>query len=409
MQGLLDGPRAALIDTLGSTATAREVVLSAIASRSPRVRHGITVLDADLAPTSDTLPVDWDSPGQVSYTYRPSAPDSGATAVTEVRRTCRLTLAGEVDDDVLLSNLFRVWTELQAPTGEWVRFHLITGLCTLPPRSDDGTVVRRQITIAPREHLFRARTLDDWQVVEAADDVLDTIRDDLADVFGITTSAFPVPAGASTLGEDMVFETGISYQAKWSRMLNGIGYDALTTTVDGLPTSQPLDILAARGPEWTYAPGDGRVVVPGSIEALSPELPNRLTFEARGPSLGSIPGNGLYILLNQSDGPASIDQRGWVLPRTIQAEAANQDELEAFGDAEAQRYFAGGGLRWTGQVGLNPLHDDRDVLEIVRPRLATTGVWNCTGWTYPLGRIAGEQSVLMSLSAELRVIPTEGV
>lgn len=397
MQPLLASPREDLTEAQ---------VLSAINSPSPSVRHGVDVLDSDLLPTGETLPVDPESGGSVTWSYRPSAPGSGATATVEVRRRCDLTLAGDVDDGLLLSRLFRVWAELRATDGTWVRFHLGTFTCTLPPRDDDGQVVRRRLTLAPREHLFASRLLEDSVTVLAADDVLTAIRDDLSSVFGITSTAFPEPAGASTLGEDYYFPAGTSYAEKWRRMLAGIAYDQVVTNVDGLPTAQPLDVLAGKGPEWTYAPGDGRIIVPGSVEALAPELPNVVRFEARnGPSLGGTEGNGFYTLVNQSDGPASIDQRGYEVFLAVQVDAASQTELEAYGDAEFQRLTAGGGLRAQVQVGLNPLHDDRDVVRLVRPRLGLSGDWNVTSWTYPLRRITDAGAVLMPLTCEFRVTP----
>jgi hypothetical protein len=399
VQPLLAAPREGLTEAQ---------VRSAIANPSPQVRHGVTVLDSDLVETGEALPVDADAGGTVEWSYRPDQPGTAASATTDIRRIATLNLAGDVDDGLLLSRLFRIWTELRATDGVWVRFHLGVFSSTLPARSDDGTVVRRRLTLAPREQEWRARTLDDWQVVVAADDVLDTIRADLAAEFGITATAFPEPAGASTLGADMVFKTGTSYYEKFSRLLNGIAYDQPITDENGLPTAQPLDVLAGKGPEWTYAPGEGRIVVAGEVDPAEPDLPNVIRFQARtGPSLGPTEGNGLYTLRNQSTGPASIDQRGREVFRLVVVDAANQPELESFATAEFQRYVAGGGLRWTGRVGLNPLHSDRDVVQLVRPRLGLSGVWNVTSWTYPLRRMTGEDAALMQMSAELRVTPEE--
>lgn len=398
MQPLLAGPRAGLTE---------EQVLGAIGSPSPMWRHGVSILDGDLNDTGQTLPLDLDAGGEVAWSFRPSAPDAGATETVGVRRTGRLTTSDAVSDGDLLSSAFRVWTKGLAPDGTWVRFNLLTGVATLPSRSDDGTKVAVGFNVAPLEHLWATRTLDDWETVAADDPVLDVIRDDLDTVFGVTQSAFPTPEGDGTLGEDMTFPAGTSYLSKWTRLLNGVGCDQPTTTAAGTPTSRLLADLAGKGPEWTYAPGAGRVVVAGSVDPLDPEVPNVARYVARrGPTLPE-EGNGWVTLRNESSGPASIAARGFEVFRLVQADASNQEELEAFAAADAQRLFAGGGLRAQVRVGLNPLHDDRDVVRLVRPRLGLSGVWWVTGWRWPIGRFTSAEAATMSLSAELRVDVSE--
>lgn len=394
MQPLLAAPRQGLTEAQ---------VLSAINGPSPSVRHGVDVLNGSLQPVAgETLPIDPESGGAVIWDYRPEG--GGATDTVEVRRRCELTLAGPVSDAVLLSRLFRVWVEMRATDGTWIRFNQGVFVSTLPGQDDDGTVIRRRLTLAPREHLFASRSLSDGVTVTATEDVLAHIRNDLSTVFGITATAFPAPSGGSTLGVSLFCPTGTSYAEKWRRMLAGIAYDQVVTTPDGIPTAQALATLAGKGPEWRYAPGDGRVVVAGSVEPLSPELPNVVRFEARnGPSLGATEGNGLYTRRNQSDGPGSINQRGYEVFRSVQVDATTQAELVAFGNAEFQRLVAGGGLRWAGRVGWNPLHDERDVIGIVRPRMGLSGVWQVTSWRLPLARVDSEGAVLMDLTAELRV------
>src|SRR5690606_8270494 len=126
----------------------------------------------------------------------------------------------------------------------------------------------------------------------------------------------------------------------------------------------------------------------------------------RGPTLPE-EGNGWVTLRNESSGPASIAVRGFEVFRLVQADAANQAELEAFAKADAQRLFAGGGLRVQVRVGLNPLHDDRDVVRLVRPRVGVSGVWWVTGWRWPIGRFTSQEAATMELSAELRVEVSE--
>ena len=84
--------------------------------------------------------------------------------------------------------------------------------------------------------------------------------------------------------------------------------------------------------------------------------------------------------------------------------AAPQSALEAFADAEQERYFAGGGLRFEGRIALNPRAGDRDLLDIRKPRLGMTeGVWQVTSWDLPMSDLSSEDGALMSITAERRV------
>src|SRR5690606_13766513 len=122
----------------------------------------------------------------------------------------------------------------------WVRWWLGVFMSTLPGRRWDRHVVRRELHLVPREHLWATRTLDDWQTVPGDAVVFDEIRADLADVFGITHTAFPTPEGETTVQEDMTFPAGTSFLAKWTRMAHAIGFDQPVTDEAGTPTSQPL-------------------------------------------------------------------------------------------------------------------------------------------------------------------------
>ena len=88
----------------------------------------------------------------------------------------------------------------------------------------------------------------------------------------------------------------------------------------------------------------------------------------------------------------------------VEVDADTQEALEAVADADSQRYFAGGGERFTGQVALNPRHGNRDVIGINLPRLATGGgAWLVTEWSMQLGDFTDAGSALMTVTAERRV------
>lgn len=398
MQPLLGGPRSELTEA---------IVQAAINSPSPLIRHGCDVLDPiSLDLTADTLPIDLDAGGEVRWAYRP---DGAATAAAEIRRTATLNLAGDpdaVDEDLLLTRLFRPWIEMLSPLGDvWVRFHTGVFHSTLPRLSDDGQVTRWVLDLVPREHLWRLDELTTTETVAAATDVLDLIRAELAAAGVEQTARFSTPDEATTLGEPLQFPAGTPRLEKWRRCLLAIGYDDLVTDEDGIPTAQPLGPLADRAPEVTYGPGLGRVLLAGSRSPIDPEIPNTIRVVARqGPSLGSIEGNGLWVWTNYNDGPASLLRRGFRVYRTVQVDATTQTEIIVAGRAEAARLAAGGGVRWQGRVGMNPLHSDRDVIGLERPRLGIDSeVHNVTSWTLPLRRATGVDAVTMPVTSELRV------
>lgn len=405
MQPYVAGPRSHL---------PLEVIKAARLSPTPRIRHGVDVLYRDLTDAPETLPLDMDAGGSVNWNYRPSDPAAGATRTVGVRRSATISLAGDVDDGMIVARLFRLWSEEQAPTGEWVRWWSGVFTAHLPRRSWDGRVVRRNLTLQPLEHLWATRATDDGETIEFDADVLTLIKADLADVFNTTDTAFPTPAGDRTLGEDLWIPANTPYLTKWTKMLNGIGLDQPTTDEAGMPTSVLLSELADREAEITYAPqGDvveaGRIKRDGSVKPLDPSLPNVVRFTARRtPGLG-LPeeGNGWVTFRNQSTGPGSIDKRGFEVFREISADASTQDELEAFGAAEAQRYFAGGGLRFEGTVAWNPRHSDRDRVELIREALDLDGDWDLTSWKLPRTRVSGEGAVTMPITAEARVVVTQ--
>jgi hypothetical protein len=402
VQPFLGGPRAAI---------PLEVVTRSLASPSPRIRHGVTVLDGALNETGEELPLDLDAGGHVNWDYRPTDAGLGATAVTGVRRSAELSIAGEVTDEFIVGRLFRLEAETQDHiTGTWVPWYLGVFTAHLPGKRWDGMVVRRTLELQPREHLWASRALDDWVTVASGTNPLDVVRTDLSDVFGVEDDEFPPTV--DTLVEDMVFETGTSYLDKWTRLFSAVGLDQPITREDGQPTALVLSELDAREAEITYAPqGEvedaGRIKRDGSIEPLDPSLPNVVRYVARrGPSLPE-EGNGWATFRNEDTGPGSITSRGFEVFRSVDADASDQSQLEAFGVGDSQRLFAGGGRRFVGQVGWNPAHSDRDVVSFIRAGLGIDGGdWLVTSWSLPLRRVDGESAVVMPLTAEQRVVVT---
>lgn len=369
--------------------------------RAPLIRHGVTVLDSSDIATGETIDV---LDGSVKWTYRPPDRATGqSTEEAEVRRTASLTVSAT---GVSLGlRRYLIWTEWLGPDGVWVRFHLGVFIPTLPPTTDDGVTITHALELADKTYRYATTLLPEPITIAAAANPVFEVVDSLRTVFG--ESSFAIPATDVVLTDPMVFDAGISYLSFYSRLLGVAAMDGLSADANGRPASVTLADLAGKGPEITYGPAAGKILTAGEVAPLLPTLPNVLVFVAReGPSLPE-EGNGMRTVLNQSSGPASIDSRGERVVLRIDLDVENQAELDAIASADAQRYFAGGGLRFQGQVALNPRHDNRDVVSLDKPRLGLSGAWLVTEWSYPLQPLTGESAVLMPIVCEARVAVTE--
>jgi hypothetical protein len=372
--------------------------------RGATVRHGLDVLDSNDNPTGETLGFE-PTGSHVDWTYR--APDRVAgqsDAVAAVRRQATLTLVGDVSVNLNAARLL-TWTEWLLLDGSWARFPLGVFLVVNPGAViDDGVTVRRTVQCADKSYRWSNDMLDDPLVVPAGTVIVDWVKADLTSRYGETR--FAIPSSSATLATQRVFEAGTSRLDVYSRLLEAAGFDQLTASETGRPATVSLAALAGKGQEHVYGAGQGKVLTAGQVEPLLPTLPNVVRFSARqGPSLGNVEGNGLRTVRNQSTGPASIDARGGeeVVLR-VEVDAENQPVLDEVAYADAQRYFAGGGQRFTGQVALNPRHSDRDVIGLELPRLGLSGAtWNVTSWRYPLANLSDSSGALMQMTCERRV------
>ena len=359
------------------------------------------VLDASDKPTGETLPL---VGGEVRWSYRPpTLGRDGTMQATEVRRHGTLNLAGPVAVNVV-ARRFRPWTEFALPDERRVRFHLGVYTASLPPRSYDGVIVTRTLDLLGKTALYR-RKIPAPVTVPPANNIGSLIRDELRLVFGETRTAIEGNIGSTI--QPFTFPASTSHLEKWNTLLQSAGFDSLSSSANGLASAYSLSSLNNKGAEWTYGPG-ARLVPAGDVDALLPELPNVVRFSGRQTaSLGNSVGNGIEVRKNQSTGPASIDSRktqgfDGIIELDVQVDTDSQARLVAVADAEAQHYFAGGGLRFKGKVGLNPLHGERDVVALEHPPLDLAGDWIVTDWAYPL-RPLSQSGGVMDITVEQRV------
>jgi hypothetical protein len=388
-QGLLDPPR----DTL----TEQQVLDSLAWNHSTQIRWNVDLLSTALEPTGIDLKFD---SGSVSWQWR-AQPNPGDAPVAAVVRRQATLVYRHLPGFNPLAVLYRPWVEMRAPDGTWVRWHLGVFTAILPPyrydglSDEDGPVVWRDLQLADRSHIWQTDTTSDSIVVTSGTNIPLWVRDDIATRFDVADTTQITGTGTATI--DYVFEPETSWLDVYGTILGAVGNEPLYADQDGRPASAPLVDPETLTPDVTY--NYGSTVVPSAtVESVNPDLPNTLRFVARrGPSLAE-EGNGIRTVVNESVGPGSLQQRGdrTVLQR-VEVDAQTQDDLEAQAKALAPFYFAGGGLRYVGEVGLDPRHDDRGVVQLERPPMGISGTWLVTAWTVRLGDVGQMKTMQLEL------------
>lgn len=402
MQPVISGPR---------TEFTEEEVLDTLAYQGGGlVRHGIRLFDSDGELLSPQPAINVEG-GEVQYSY--SIPDSltgGGNSFAPVQRTAVLTVTGDLPEGFnILATRFQPYVELMSPLNNWIRFYAGMFVATMPPVSYDGIVVRRELELADLSHMWARSLLTNPVAVPAGTVVTTWVRDSLSTRFDVPTVT-GIIASAKTLGDSLVFEPGTSWLEIYNTLLSHIGWEPLGTTVSGAPQSRNANLFKDKAIEWTYGQG-GTLVAAGNIEPVDPELPNVLKFiSTTAPSLAA-EGNGWRTAKNLADGPGSIFERGTEVSRQVEVEAKTQTELDDIAEFQSVRIFAGGGLRYSGQVALNPLHEERDIVNLNKPSMGITSEtdkWVVTSWTLPMRPVLSVDDVLMNITMERFVTATLG-
>lgn len=394
MHRLTDPPRDHLTE---------DQVLDALMMRHGlKTRFGLDVLDSLDNITEDRLKIDAGAGGEIQWAYRvPDRVTGAAGDAAQVRRTASLSVV-DIGSVNLNTRRFRPWIDFLTVGEQWARWYLGVYVPTIPPIQDDGVRLRSNLELAEKTWRYANRFLEEPEVVEEGTDIIAHIKSDLETRFN--EGSFNFPSGGILSDEDIVLDQGMSYLEKYNMLLESIGYDQLHTDSIGRPTVNAKSTLVGGTPEWEYGPNTP-LKTEGTLEALLPTLPNVVRFVARqGPSLPE-EGNGIRTKRNQSLGDASIDARGGEeVVLVVETDAQDQVALDEVANADAQRYFAGGGLRYKGKVGINPSFEDRELIWFEKPRLGITrSPWFITSWRLPLRTIRSEEDMLMDIELEQRV------
>lgn len=181
-----------------------------------------------------------------------------------------------------------------------------------------------------------------------------------------------------------------------NNLLSSIGYRGIWSDWDGQLRVEQYVSPATRQPEWTYDAGaSSSLWTPGrKVKREFYRAPNRWVFWQSNGVDGPAPteGAGLYTVVNQTDGPTSIEARGGrVISRPVPLDVADQTSLVKAGQRIVDDDLAVKATLTCG-VAPNPLHWHFDVVGIDDPDVAPPGATALvTKWTLPLDGSDGSQ------------------
>lgn len=356
--------------------------------------------------------------GSVSYQYSQPRPGDDATATT-VRRTGSLVVGDPKPDWMDPGRaVIKPWVEMKAPDGEWARFYLGEFITLAPTTDVTNTRTSYRYRLVDRIQRYARTKTTDYLTVKINSNIALVVRallgqpglaqnpfttDGFESPFSETRFAFPLNTPDDTLDWDLTFPPNTSYLEIINTCLRSVGWDDLSIDAEGNNKTQPARWL--KKPEWHY-PENTPVVKAATVEPFTGEIPNRLVFKARrGPSLPE-EGNGIHTVDNQSTGPFSVKGRGgaYVIEEVV-VEAEDQAHLERLAFSIAEVRFRGGGNVVRLTAGLNPLHDDKDLVELVKSDLGfdeAAPFW-VSGWRIDLDADVSRMAT-MALTLEAAVL-----
>lgn len=280
-----------------------------------------------------------------------------------IHSTCRLV----VQDDVLDfgSDRVRVFMTLSNGSIE-ARFDLGTYLLSTPKRRVGEYPTTYEVE-GYGVLTFLDNPVGQTYEVEAGTNVVEAVRS-ILDAQGAGTPRF-VEESALTLATARVWplDEGTTWLLIVNDLLSSIGYRGLWEDWTGRYRSEPYQSPKNRAAEWYYD-SDVRTSIlheDGEVEADFFDTPNRWVFVRQDPG-GTLSEPGtpdVYEVTNQSDGPTSIDARGFERSRVRFLDAVDAVALQLQGDSIVDRDKR---LDRTYKVATepNPLHWHFDVVTL---------------------------------------------
>ena len=347
-----------------------------------KVSAGLELLDANLALVED-----------ISDDLGGGTIERGCH--NKIHGTCSLSISRALTWGV---DLVRPYMTLSA-NGLSARWNVGVYVMVTPERTVGETPETYQVQGYDRLMLLDRQIGEDYTVTAGT-----TYRQALLDVFsdaGLTGVLIEGAAADATLPADKTWPLvpldqadpdQTSTPATWLRaandLLRAINFRAVWADENGVFRCQAYQDPATRAPEFSFDADSLKTIVGEERRVMADvwKTPNKWVFRNTARPVGApapTEGDGIYTVLNQSDGPTSIDERGLEWVTVIDYEAADQDVLVSLGNARvaADKRIT---TRYDVTTGPFPGAGHWDVFDFADTALGGTTKVQSTGWQMPL-------------------------
>lgn len=308
------------------------------------------------------------------------------TAVGSVARDCALNLTEELNWGV---DLVRIRVKLDDGHTS-AEFYCGVFSLTTPDNVIETDVTVYQVVGYDRLYLLQREVGDSYSVSKGSP-VIQTIIDVIAES-GLTGVDLDQTAIDAVVPANKAWPLlpSSTEATQWLDIVNWllslINYDPLWCKPDGPYRSQPHLNPATRAPEFTFNADDVTTTIVGQQRTINADVwatPNKWIFVMTGFDGEPREGDGIYIVVNQSDGPTSIDARGYTKPQQIPVDAVDQATLESVGNMQVAA-----AMRTTTTLTLStstlPIAGQGDVIDYIDTAAGGGFKAQATAWTMPL-------------------------
>jgi len=306
--------------------------------------------------------------------------DAGAS----IHGTCRLAITRDLQWG---SQRLRPWMRLSSSAWS-ARWNLGVFLPATPERRAGETPATFEVTGFDKLSVLNVCHGSSYSAAAGAAPL--TLVADLLAAAGESAVAIDQAGAGTVLPARVVwpFEASTTTLGIVNDLLLLAGYRSLWCDRDGVYRSEPDRAASERAVSWWFDADDVFATTVTQRRMMSADFfaaPNRWVFVRNDPAQAApTEGAGMFTVVNQSDGPTSVDARGRTISTVVRLDAADQAALVTQGNRIVE---AGKKVARRLSIGTSPVPAlwHGDVVTYADAALGLSGSrWLVTGWRLPL-------------------------